>query len=74
MRAKIKLPVMRRLSIRNYSLYPGANGQGLDLEFPAGVTVLAGINGVGKTTLLNLLMRMLLGPTERGKEIGRAHV
>lgn len=74
MRAKIKLPVMRRLSIRNYSLYPGANGQGLDLEFPAGVTVLAGINGVGKTTLLNLLMRMLLGPTERGKgdrDIGR---
>lgn len=74
MRAKIKLPVMRRLSIRNYSLYPGENGQGLDLEFPSGVTVLVGINGVGKTTLLNLLMRMLLGPTERGKgdrDLGR---
>jgi len=73
-RAKIKLPVMRRLSIRNYSLYPGENGQGLDLEFPSGVTVLVGINGVGKTTLLNLLMRMLLGPTERGKgdrDLGR---
>lgn len=37
------------------------------LEFPAGVTVLAGINGVGKTTLLNLLMRMLLGPVDRAK-------
>ncbi|MBF5004718.1 AAA family ATPase [Diaphorobacter caeni] len=74
MRTKITLPVIRRLGIRNYSLYPGANGQGLDLEFPAGVTVLAGINGVGKTTLLNLLMRMLLGPTERGKgdrDLGR---
>lgn len=74
MRAKIKLPVVRRLSIRNYSLYPGESGQGLDLEFPSGVTVLAGINGVGKTTLLNLLMRMLLGPTERGKgdrDLGR---
>lgn len=29
--------------------------------------MLAGINGVGKTTLLNLLMRMLLGPLDRPK-------
>lgn len=62
---KISLPVVARLSIRNYSLYPGVDKNGLDLEFPPGVTVLAGINGVGKTTLLNLLMRMLLGPLDR---------
>lgn len=67
MKSKIKLPVLSRLSVRNYSLYPGPNNQGLILEFPAGVTVLAGINGVGKTTLLNLLMRMLLGPVDRAK-------
>lgn len=67
MKHKIKLPVVVRLSIRHYSLYPGIDNQGLDLEFPAGVTVLAGINGVGKTTLLNLLMRMLLGPLDRAK-------
>lgn len=67
MKSKIKLPVLVQLSIRNYSLYPGPEKQGLVLEFPAGVTVLAGINGVGKTTLLNLLMRMLLGPMDRAK-------
>ncbi|WP_321873934.1 AAA family ATPase [Burkholderia ubonensis] len=67
MKSKIKLPIVVRLSIRNYSLYPGINDRGLDLGFPPGVTVLAGINGVGKTTLLNLLMRMLLGPLERAK-------
>jgi AAA domain len=63
--SRISLPVIARLSIRNYSLYPGVHKKGLDLEFPSGVTVLAGINGVGKTTLLNLLMRMLLGPLDR---------
>lgn len=65
MTSRITLPVVSRLSIRNYSLYPGVDKSGLDLEFPPGVTVLAGINGVGKTTLLNLLMRMLLGPLDR---------
>lgn len=65
--SRITLPVVVRLSIRNYSLYPGVDKKGLDLEFPAGITVLAGINGVGKTTLLNLLMRMLLGPLDRAK-------
>ncbi|MCL9847294.1 AAA family ATPase [Ralstonia solanacearum] len=67
MKSKIRLPIVTRLSIRNYSLYPGLDNRGLDLEFPSGITVLAGINGVGKTTLLNLLMRMLLGPLERPK-------
>lgn len=67
MASKISLPVFDRLRIRNYSLYPGVDERGFDLEFPAGVTVLAGINGVGKTTLLNLLMRMLLGPLDRAK-------
>lgn len=67
MKSKIQLPIVIKLSVRNYSLYPGLNSLGLDLDFPAGVTVLAGINGVGKTTLLNLLMRMLLGPMERAK-------
>lgn len=65
MTSRITLPVVARLSINNYSLYPGVDDKGLELEFPAGVTVLAGINGVGKTTLLNMLMRMLLGPLER---------
>lgn len=64
MRSKISLPVIEHLRVHNYALYPGENGTGLDLSFKDGVTVLAGINGVGKTTLLNLLLRMLLGPMD----------
>lgn len=59
----IFLPVIEALSVKNYPLYPGKNNQGLELEFSDGVTVFAGINGVGKTTLLNLLLRMLVGPS-----------
>ena len=62
MRSAIHLPVVERLRVLNYPLYPGSSRQGLDLSFDRGVTVIAGINGIGKTTLLNLLLRMLVGP------------
>lgn len=59
----IYLPVIEKITVRNYPLYPGEDGNGLSIPFNNGVTVLAGINGVGKTTFLNLLMRLLLGPS-----------
>jgi predicted ATPase len=71
MRAAIHLPVVERLRVMNYPLYPGSNKQGLDLAFDKGVTVVAGINGIGKTTLLNLLLRMLVGPTSPSKAATR---
>jgi hypothetical protein len=74
MRADITLPIIDQLTVRQYPLYPGKDGQGLDLDFSDGVTVLAGINGIGKTTLLNLLLRMLLGPCDPskvGQDLGR---
>lgn len=74
MRTRINLPVIERLTVKNYSLYPGIDRAGLDLSFADGVTVIAGINGIGKTTLLTLLSRMLLGPTDPRKakrNIGR---
>lgn len=70
----IYLPILDSLTVKNYPLYPGKEGQGLELEFRDGVTVLAGINGIGKTTLLNLLLRMIIGPTDPVKadrELGR---
>lgn len=68
------LPVLDQLVVRNYPLYPGNDGHGLRLDFTQGITVLAGINGIGKTTLLNLLLRMLLGPMDPKKaerDLGR---
>ncbi|MCI2245094.1 AAA family ATPase [Xanthomonas sp. PPL568] len=71
MRSAIHLPVVERLRVLNYPLYPGSSKQGLDLAFDKGVTVVAGINGIGKTTLLNLLLRMLVGPTSPSKAATR---
>lgn len=74
MKRTIHLPVLDHFVVRNYPLYPGKDGQGLKLDLQDGVSVLAGINGIGKTTLLNLLLRMLIGPAEPRKaerELGR---
>lgn len=76
MRSPIHLPVVERLQVSSYPLYPGATKQGLNLAFSGGVTVIAGVNGIGKTTLLNLLLRMLLGASSPSKaatrDIGKA--
>ncbi|WP_330208397.1 AAA family ATPase [Pseudomonas sp. Z13] len=67
MRSNISLPVIQRLTIRNFALYPGINNSGLDITFADGISVIAGINGIGKTTLLTLLLRMMLGPNDPEK-------
>lgn len=44
-------------------MYPGTFGSaGLEAEFHPGLTVVLGANGLGKTTLVTLLFRMLTGP------------
>jgi DNA repair exonuclease SbcCD ATPase subunit len=59
----IRFPVLKHIKIAGYQLFPG-NGHGIDRELPHGVTVIVGINGLGKTTLLNALFRALSGPAE----------
>lgn len=74
MRHSISLPVVERLVVRKFSLYPGKHGDGLDILFDNGISVIAGINGIGKTTLLTLLLRLLLGPSnpeKATKNVGR---
>ena len=61
----IRLPVLRHLTIRDYGLFPGQpDGSGLDHEFEAGLTLIAGINGLGKTTILTAILRALTGPVD----------
>jgi len=57
----IRFPVLKRLKVSGYQLFPGKAGAGLDHTFEPGVTVVVGINGLGKTTLLNIILRSLLG-------------
>lgn len=59
---QIHFPVFVRLEVDGYELFPGPAGQGFSHSFEPGVTVIAGVNGVGKTTMLNIMLRLLLGP------------
>jgi archaellum component FlaC len=58
----ILFPILRRLQVKGHALFPGQDGKGIDHSFERGITVVAGINGIGKTTILNLIFRMLVGP------------
>jgi hypothetical protein len=58
----IKFPVLRAFDLTGYLLFPGRDGTGLSHRFEKGVSIVAGINGIGKTTLLNALLRLLIGP------------
>jgi hypothetical protein len=61
----INLPLFQRLDVEGYGMFPGsATTPGLHVEFQPGLTVVLGVNGLGKTTLVTLLFRMCTGPFE----------
>lgn len=59
----INFPVFEQLEVNNFGLYPGTNEKpGIDIHFRPGLTLILGANGLGKTTLITILFRMLAGP------------
>src|SRR5437762_638227 len=42
----LRFPVLRRLIVSDYGLFPGADGEGVDHTFEEGVNVSVGINGI----------------------------
>jgi septal ring factor EnvC (AmiA/AmiB activator) len=69
----IQFPVLEHVSVDNFALYAGTRDlPGLHHNFQPGVNVIVGINGLGKTTLLNILLRALTGPFDSpgGDELG----
>jgi hypothetical protein len=59
----VVFPILTRLSVKGYDLFPGDPPRsGIDQSVPSGVTLITGINGLGKTTLLNIILRLLTGP------------
>lgn len=58
----ICLPVLKHLKITDYMLYPGTDARpGVDIELDQGLTLVLGANGLGKTTLVTMLYRLLSG-------------
>ena len=60
----IKLPVLERLDIDQYGMFPGTESPGLHATFESGLTLVLGANGLGKTTLVTILFRLLTGPSD----------
>ena len=60
----VNFPIFDRLRIEDYGLFPGTQGeeQGLNIEFQPGLTLVIGANGLGKTTLVSIIYRLLTGP------------
>ncbi len=64
----IHFPVFEYLQVEDYRLFPGTeNKPGLDFVIRPGLSIIAGINGLGKTTLINVLFRLVVGPFELPK-------
>jgi hypothetical protein len=60
-------PRLSRLEVTGYEPYVNDHGDGFDHPVLPGVNVIVGINGLGKTTLLNIIFRMLVGPFDPAK-------
>jgi ABC-type dipeptide/oligopeptide/nickel transport system ATPase subunit len=58
----INLPLLDRLEVNNYGMYPGKYERGINLKVGSGLTLIVGANGLGKTTLVMILYRLLTGP------------
>ena len=59
----IRLPVLTELRAIDYGLFPGyPRGSGITWAFQPGLSLIAGINGLGKTTLLTMILRSFTGP------------
>src|SRR6266446_5713232 len=57
-------PIFAEIEVQGYQMYPGTEkSPGLKHTFGPGLHLIAGVNGLGKSTLLLLLYHAIVGPT-----------
>ena len=57
------LPIFRSIEVSNYGLFPGVDGnRHTNWSFDPGLSLIVGVNGLGKTTFVTMLLRSLTGP------------
>ena len=59
----VHFPVYRHIQVDNYQMYPGTEGVGgISHPLTHGLHLVAGVNGLGKSTLLLMLYHGIVGP------------
>lgn len=58
-------PLLQQMVVEHYGLYPGPRKEGrFEIPFHDGLTLILGANGLGKTTLVTMLFRLLTGTAD----------
>ena len=72
----VSLPILQSLDVWKYGLYPGEDptDPGMHVLFKPGLTLVLGANGLGKSTLVTMLYRMLTGPSDISTLLRRARL
>lgn len=67
----VNFPKIAGICVSGYSLYPAGEKENLEFSTSAGPSVILGVNGQGKSTLLQLCRFLITGPV-RSKDAGFA--
>ena len=69
----VHFPILRQVQVDDFGLFPGSDkhAPGPRIDFHPGLTLVVGANGLGKTTFVTLIYRILTGPHDISSLTGR---